>query len=203
MKGLVRSENSLPPVLAGSVTPENRARVESFYFSVASIFDAWVNRRKSEHTRRAYRGDVMSFVHFMNSRQPGCWRWPDDSVKLLTASILDVQAWKSQMGHESAAPKTVNRRISSLSSFYKFLAGAAAELRLPITVPNPAHAQFISREASDPVEETRALSLARARQLMSMPKGDSLLAYRDRAILMFYLYTGARIGTGCKLVCVR
>jgi len=199
LKGLVRSENSLPPVLAGSVTPENRARVESFYFSVASIFDAWVNRRKSEHTRRAYRGDVMSFVQFMNSRQPGCWRWPEDAVKLLTASILDVQAWKSQMGHESAAPKTVNRRISSLSSFYKFLAGAAAELRLPITVPNPAHAQFISREASDPVEETRALSLARARQLMSMPKGDGLLAYRDRAILMFYLYTGARIGTGCKL----
>jgi hypothetical protein len=26
------------------------------------------------------------------------------------------------------APKTLNRRISSLSSFYKYLAGAAAEL---------------------------------------------------------------------------
>ncbi len=103
------------------------------------------------------------------------------------------------MVEDSAAPKTINRRISSLSSFFKFLAGAAAELRLPITVPNPAHAQFISREPSDAVEETRALSLARARQLMTMPKGDSLLAIRDRAILMFYLYTGARIGTGCKL----
>jgi hypothetical protein len=31
-----------------------------------------------------------------------------------------------------AAPKTINRRISSLSSFYKYLAGAAAELRLPL-----------------------------------------------------------------------
>jgi hypothetical protein len=48
-------------VLAGSVTPENRERVESFYFSVASIFEAWVARRRSEHTRRAYRGDVMAF----------------------------------------------------------------------------------------------------------------------------------------------
>ncbi|MBM3798180.1 MAG: hypothetical protein FJW31_30025 [Acidobacteria bacterium] len=74
------------------------------------------------------------------------------------------------MTKASMAPKTLNRRVSSLSSFLKFLAGAAAELRLPITVPNPAHAQFISREASDPVEETRALSLARARQLMTMPK---------------------------------
>jgi hypothetical protein len=145
LKGLIRSENSLPPVLAGSVTPENWARVESFYFSVVSIFDAWVNRRKPEHTRRAYHGDVMSLVQFMSSRQPGCWRWPEDSVTLLTASILDFQAWKSQMGQESAAPKTLNRRISSLSPFYKCLAGAAAELRLLITVPNPAHAQYISR----------------------------------------------------------
>jgi integrase/recombinase XerD len=180
-------------VLLGSVTPENRKRVEDFFFSVASIFEAWVNRRKSEHTRRAYRGDVMAFVQFMK------WRWPEDSIELLSASILDVQAWKESMAKGAMAPKTLNRRISSLSSFYKFLAGAAAELRLPITVPNPAHAQFISREASDPVDETRALSLARARQLMNMAKGDELLQIRDRAILRFYLYTGARIATGCKL----
>jgi len=135
----------------------------------------------------------------MNSREPGSWRWPEDSIELLSASILDVQAWKDSMSKGEMAPKTINRRVSSLSSFYKFLAGAAAELRLPITVPNPAHAQFISREASDPIDETRALSLARARQLMNMPKGEELLQLRDRAILRFYLYTGARIGTGCKL----
>jgi site-specific recombinase XerD len=60
-----------------------------------------------------------------------------------------------------AAPKTLNRRISSLSSFYKYLAAAAAELRLPITVPNLAHAQFISRESTDARDETRALSANR------------------------------------------
>ncbi len=70
---------------------------------------------------------------------------------------------------------------------------------MPITVPNPAHAQFISREASDPVDETRALSETRARQLVAMVPGDSLLELRDRAILKFYLYTGARIETGCRL----
>jgi site-specific recombinase XerD len=78
-----------------------------------------------------------------------------------------VQAFKDHIAKSGGAPKTINRRISSLSSFYKFLSGAAAELRLPITVPNPAHAQFISRESSDPVDETRALSEARARQTRS------------------------------------
>ena len=57
--------SSLPPVLAGSMTPEVRGRVGDFYNSVAGIFEAWVNRRKSEHTRRAYRGDVhgLRFLH--------------------------------------------------------------------------------------------------------------------------------------------
>ena len=185
--------SALPPVLAGSLTPLVRERVESFYFSVPAIFEAWVGRRKSEDTRRAYRGDVMTFGEFME------WRWPEQATAMLSASILDVQAFKDDLVKRSAAPKTINRRISSLSSFYKFLGRAAAELRLPITVPNPAHAQFISREASDAVDETRALSAARARQLMGMPAGDTLLEYRDRAILKFYLYSGARIGTGCKL----
>jgi site-specific recombinase XerD len=127
MNELVRVQGSLPPVLLGSVTPENRERIETFFFSVASIFEAWVNRRKSEHTRRAYRGDVMAFVQFME------WKWPEDSITLLSSSILDVQAWKNRMVEESAAPKTINRRISSLSSFFKFLAGAAA--RQLMTMP--------------------------------------------------------------------
>src|SRR5580693_1738497 len=168
-------------------------RVGAFFTSIAAIFEAWVNRRKSQHTRRAYRGDVMAFVEFKRLA------WPRDAAELLRVSILDVQAFKDHMAKHNGAPKTINRRISSLSSFYKFLGGAAAELRLPITVPNPAHAQFIAREASDPVDETRALSETRARQLVAMVPGDSLLDFRDRAILKFFLYSGARLSTACRL----
>jgi hypothetical protein len=55
---------ALPPVIAGAFTPEIKERVENFFHSVAAIFEAWANRRKSEHTRRSYRGDVMAFVEF-------------------------------------------------------------------------------------------------------------------------------------------
>ena len=65
MNELVPAERSLPPVLLGSVTPENRERIENFFFSVASCFEAWVARRQSKHTQRAYREDVMAFVKFM------------------------------------------------------------------------------------------------------------------------------------------
>src|SRR3989475_4232158 len=83
--------------------------------------------------------------------------------------------------------------------FYKYLGAAAAELRLPITVPNPAHAQFISRESTDAREETKALSATRARQLMGLPAGDSIIDFRDRSILKTFLYSGARLSTACRL----
>lgn len=183
---------SLPPVLSGRETEAVQAQVEGFYSNVASIFELWVNRRESPHTRRAYRDDVMAFVRFMG------WRWPQDASGLLSVSIAQVLDFRGLLLDQDAAPKTINRRISSLSSFYKFLGGAAAELRLPIIVPNPAHAQFIPRSSSDPRKETRALTATRARQLMAMPAGDTVIDYRDRAILKTYLYTGIRLSTGCR-----
>jgi site-specific recombinase XerD len=184
---------ALPPILAGQFTTQTQERVEHFYFSVAAIFETWVKRRQSRHTRRAYREDIMAFVRFTGIE------WPQQCASLLKVSISDVQQFREFMLSTGAAPKTLNRRISSLSSFYKYLHGAAAELRLPITVPNPAHAQFIARETPDPMEETKALSVTRARQLMNLPAGETVLDYRDRAILKLYIYSGIRLATGCRL----
>jgi site-specific recombinase XerD len=144
-------------------------------------------------TQRAYREDVMAFVKFQ------AIAWPEQATALLGVSVRDVVRFRNQLIAQNGAPKTLNRRISSLSSFYKYLAAVAAELRLPISVPNPAHAQFISRESTDARDETRALSATRARQLMGLPAGDSVLDYRDRAILKFFLYSGARLSTVCRL----
>jgi site-specific recombinase XerD len=184
---------SLPPILAGQQTPAVKRKVQEFYASVAELSELWIGRRRSPHTQRAYRQDVMGLVQFLKIR------WPTESVQLLTVTVQDLQAYRSWLRDKDAAPKTLNRRIASISSFYKFIAAAAAELRLPIIVPNPAHAQFIARESSDAREETRALSATRARQLMSLPSGDTLLDYRDRAILKLYLYTGIRLSTACRM----
>jgi integrase/recombinase XerC len=183
----------LPPILLGRDTPAVEAQLRSFYRSVAQMFESWVTRRASAHTQRAYRQDVMSFVEFLEIR------WPDEATRLLSTSVVDVMAFRDSMLEESKAPKTINHRIASLSSFYKYLQGVASEFRLPITVPNPAHAQFIPRGSSDPRDETKALSATRARQLMGLPSGDSVFDFRDRAMIKFFLYSGARIGTGCRL----
>ena len=189
----LHNPSPLPPILAGRNTPAMRERVQYFFSSLASLFESWVARRNSAHTQRAYREDVMSFVKFMGIA------WPDQATALFSVSVKDVLAFRELLLEKNAAPKTINRRISSLSSFYKYLAAAAAEMRLPITVPNPAHAQFISRESTDPREETRALSATRARQLIGLPDGESVIDYRDRAILKTFLWSGIRLSTACRL----
>ena len=93
----------------------------------------------------------MDFVRFLGIR------WPDESTHSSRSRSRTWIAFRDQMLAEAKAPKTINRRIASLSSFYKYLQGVASEFRLPITVPNPAHAQFIPRGSSDPRDETKAL----------------------------------------------
>ncbi len=184
----------LPPILLGKATPDVERQVNQFYFSIAQLYEAWLNRRPSRHTRRAYDQDVMNFARsFLRLR------WPEQATELLRVSVHQAQAYRLWLADNGAAPKTINRRVSSLSSFYKFLGASAAELRLPIIVPNPAHAQFLPRTTADPVEETQALTTARARQLIALPAGDSVLDHRDRAILKFYVYSAVRLETACRL----
>jgi len=184
----------LPPILSGNTTPDNVRRVKSFYLSVSKMFEMWLGRVRSPHTRRAYRKDILSMMDFVEIA------WPREATRTFDVTVADIQAWFKFMRNEGKAPKTVNRRISSVSSFYRFIAAIAAELRLPITVPNPAHAQFIRRLPSDPIKETPSLSATRARQLVGLPSDETVTGYRDRAILKLFLYSGARLGTACDLL---
>jgi len=183
------SSGAMPPITAGLESEGVQDRVRSFYESIGEIFERWVRRSESFHTQRSYRRGVTAFTEYMG------WQWPDESWRFLTGTINDIAAWREMMIDEEAAPKTINHRLAAVSSFYHFVSGCAAEARLPITVPNPAHVQFIKRLASSPIRETLSLNSTRARQLMGLVVGESLLDYQDRAILKTLLYTGIRINT--------
>ena len=183
----------LPQLLVGHETPALASRLGNFYEQIPDMLERWIARSDSHHTRRNYRKDIETFFEFIGIR------WPDDSSDLFKVSVGDVQAWRESMIEREYAPGTYYRRICSVSSFYRFMAEAAAHMKLPVNLPNPAHSQFIPRTARDPVEETEALSLAQARKLRDLPGSEDVVALRDRAILNFYLYTGARIHTGCMV----
>ena len=185
----------LPPILAGRHTPAVEAQVRSFYLSVGDIFERWVTRRQSLHAQRAYHHNVMDFVRFLGIR------WPDESTRLFMVSVADVLAFRDQMLAEAKAPKTINRRIASLSSFYKYLQGVASSSASPSRSPTPRTPS--SSPGARPTRVTRPRRsprpATRARHLMGLPSGDTVFDYRDRTIIKFFLYSGARIGTACRL----
>src|SRR5437899_7014513 len=57
---------------------------KKYYLSVAEIFERWVERRTSPHTRRAYRQDVMAFVEHLGIV------WPHDATAPLQLKVADV-----------------------------------------------------------------------------------------------------------------
>src|SRR3954463_15665536 len=109
------ADREAPPILVGSHTATVAHKVESFANAVAEMFERWVARCESPHTRRTYRQDVMAFVAYLKLR------WPDEAPQLLTVRVAEVQDYRTRLGSSGLAPKTILRRISSLSGFYRFL----------------------------------------------------------------------------------
>ena len=74
--------NRMPPILSGQSTKAMQRRVERFYFSVASIFEAWVNRRPSPHTQRATGRMSKPSLNFSSLNGRGSRRsyWPCPST---------------------------------------------------------------------------------------------------------------------------
>lgn len=64
-------------------------------------------------TLRAYTDDVVAFENFIKGR--------DEEIELEGVSYSHVRGWVVHLVENNIANKSVNRKISSLKSFYKFL----------------------------------------------------------------------------------
>ncbi|MCO6148327.1 tyrosine-type recombinase/integrase [Flavobacterium sp. NRK1] len=64
-------------------------------------------------TLRAYTDDVAAFEQFIKSR--------DEEASLEDANYSQIRSWIVELVENGIANKSVNRKISSLKSFYKFL----------------------------------------------------------------------------------
>ncbi|CAH0415720.1 tyrosine recombinase XerC [Periweissella fabaria] len=72
-----------------------------------------VERRFSPETLKAYQQDLKLFAQFCYS-ELGPTTWLDVDANL-------IRAWLSQLYDQKLAPTTINRKLSSLRSFYQFL----------------------------------------------------------------------------------
>jgi integrase/recombinase XerD len=139
--------------------------------------EIWLAKQKSARTRRAYRLDVQHFMRTLSITT---------SDELRQVDHRAVIAWERSMREvEHAAPTTVRRRLSAVSSLFKHL------VRHSLATINPV--REIERPTINRDEgSTLAFSKAQARKLLDTPAEDSEAGLRDRAILSVGLQVGLR-----------
>jgi len=70
-------------------------------------------KRYSQHTLIAYQNDLESFLNFL------CESFETPSIKEISAAM--IRSWLASLKEDAITSKSINRKISSLKSFFKFL----------------------------------------------------------------------------------
>ena len=137
----------------------------------------WLANVDNPNTRRAYGSDVGEFMSMLGIRRFG---------ELPLVRRAHVIAWRKMLEARDLGPATRRRKLSAVSSLFRYLCNANAVHENPVS--------GVKRPRIENANEGRtpALSDAQARRLLSAPEGDSLLARRDRALLAVLLYHGLR-----------
>ena len=137
-------------------------------------------RARSEHTRRAYAQDLRHFLTFVSTMSGG------QVVALdLTELRRLIIAWREWMTDSEAAPRTVNRRLACLRSYFRELV-----LRGQLAY-NPAGGIEGVRVRGD--AELVSLSHEEASALVNVCRADeSPAGLRDLALISLATRTGLR-----------
>ena len=131
-------------------------------------------RGYSEHTVDAYKIDLFRFDRFIQNY----------SIRLIGADQNHIHDFIEYEFKEGSHPKTVNRRIASLKSFFSF----AMEIN-EINV-NPA---MLVENPKVPQNLPDYLDRDKIKDIFSLPNENTLIGSRDLAMLELFYSTGMRL----------
>jgi len=143
----------------------------------------WLANFTSGQTKETYRTALEAFVAFHGIRSL-------EALRGITQA--HVLAWREHLVTEGRAARTVNNRISALSSMFKWLADKQ------LVPTNPAAGVRRPRVNSARVESI-VLTTRQARSLLDAPDRRFLKGLRDAAYFYILLYTGCRISEARQL----
>jgi integrase len=106
----------------------------------------------------------------------------------------DVERWREHLASRGQKPATVYARISRLSSFYRWLlANPVLQRHLLFNPAAQARPKYPRPYQSEAVKAwTDAETMALVDHVRALSDSGSVVAKRDYALLLFYLYTGLR-----------
>ncbi len=82
-------------------------------------------KRYSQHTLIAYQNDLEQFFQYLKSQF--------DSPELQNVQPVFIRSWLAEMRSEKMSPKSLNRKISSLKSFFKYQVRLSHLAQSPMT----------------------------------------------------------------------
>lgn len=132
----------------------------------------------SAHTITAYQTDLNQFAQFAQSQ------FEIDETLLVTHQ--HIRSWLVHLMNENTDPRSVNRKLSALRSFYKFL------LKEDLVQKNPVskvQAPKIRKKLPAFVEENPMMNLFDHGELFP----DSFEGHRDRLMLLLFYTCGVRL----------
>lgn len=83
-------------------------------------------KRYSFNTLDAYKLDLEQFSDFIAKE------YPDEDTELLSVHHRQIRAWIIQLMDQQISPKSVNRKISTLKTYFRFLLKQGAILKNPM-----------------------------------------------------------------------
>lgn len=101
---------------------QQHAAVESFLNYIQ------YEKRYSKNTSEAYQNDLEQFMVFTKAN--GC----DD---VLQVTHIDIRNWMVSLMQDKISPRSINRKISTLKSFYKYLLRKGIITKNPLTKVQP------------------------------------------------------------------
>ena len=156
--------------------------------AVLEEFDEYLalQRGRSEHTRRAYLGDLRSLFAFLEERAPG--------TSLAELSVPLLRSWLAALAGAGVARTTLARRTSAIKTF------TAWATRIGLIDGDPAtrlQMPKARRTLPSVLRQDQALD-AMAAATSGAQQGDPL-ALRDRLIVELLYATGIRVSELCGL----
>lgn len=162
------------------------------------LYDLWLERQKSDHTREAYRRDFGYWADFLDDR----------GVEVLAANGGHATLYQRELERTPLAstgkppkPATVARRLAVVSSYYKLA------VKVEILARNPV--DFLDRPELDPDNsETAGLTEDEARRVIAAAFGyvatakgpdTRRVADRDSVMVAVMLTTGLRVSELCSV----
>jgi integrase/recombinase XerC len=138
-----------------------------------------VERNVSSHTRTAYVADVQEFSNFLLEK-----KYIKNQDEIINAEHETIREFLSYLYRQKVKKITVNRKISSLRAFYKYV------LRTGRINNNPAAMiQSLKTEKYMPA----FLSVDEMLDLLKTQNDNSVLSLRNRAILEVFYSSGLRL----------